>query len=200
MSTIQIDRISKDAFDINQIIVNALQDTLNEYKSDKLTARFITLLKKRLPEGQFNCWMAYEKRFCWYVLRVEPENISRFYVDEAAPFRKDREGKDFYAVRLNEQITVKDYSGHDVDWREKFQFAIDRFNEIDCYEWEQNREAYLEQFAALEQQAMEIKAKADALLESIPKPEHDPLNRWRHKSDYTLQQAFPHAFHYYERR
>ena len=194
MSTIQIDRISKDAFEINQIIVKALQDTLNEYKGDKLTARFITLLKKRLPEGQFTCWMIYEKTFCWYRIHVEPTNISHFYVDDRATYRTDREGHSFYAVRLDDQIHLCP------EWRDKFQYVIDRFNDIDCYEWEQNRDPYLDKFAELEARAMQIKAEADALLESIPKPEHDPLNRWAYKSDYTLQKTFPHAFHYYVRR
>jgi len=185
-----VDRISPEALAVNQKIVKALQTSLDEYKGDKLTARLINLVKKHLPEDQFRCWMSKDKRFGWYNISISPVNLSDFYVDPNATFRGEREGKSFYAVRLQDNIYDRE------DWRKNFQYMIDRFNDLDSYEWEQNREPYLEEFAKLEQQANEIKAKAEALLASIPKPEHDPLGRYSHITDWEIYRAFPGAFQY----
>lgn len=183
-----IDRISPEALAVNQKIVEALQTALDEYKGDKLTARLINLVKKHLPEGQFYCRMGKDNRFGWYEINISPVDLADFYVDPKATFREEREGKSFYAVRLVDNIYDRP------DWRESFRYMIDRFNDMDGYEWEQNREPYLDEFEKLEQQANEIKAKAEALMASIPKPEHDPLGRYSHITDWELYRAFPGAF------
>lgn len=190
MKKLELDRISPEALEVNQKIVKALQAALIEYKGVNLTARFVHALKKHLPDSDFNVWMSKEKPFNWYRINIQPVNMADFYADPTATFRGEREGKDFYAVRLQDIICARE------DWRDQLQFVIDRFNDLDGYEWEQNREPYLEQFARLEQEANEIKAKAEALLASIPKPEHDPLGRYNHITDYELYRAFPAAFQY----
>ena len=188
---LELDRISPEALEVNQKIVKALQAALIEYKGVDLTARFVHALKKHLPDSDFNVWMSKDKFFNgWYRINIQPVNMADFYADPQATFRGEREGKDFYAVRLQDTICARE------DWRDQFQFIIDRFNDLDSYEWQQNREPYLEQFARLDQEANEIKAKAEALLASIPRPEHDPLGRYNHITDYELYRAFPAAFQY----
>ncbi len=187
METIKLDRISPQAFEINQRICAGLRAALAAYNGEKLTARFATVLKKYLPADEFHVWMYFEKSFGWYRLRISPANLSNF----------NREGKDYYSVVMDEQILAENrFSGEPVDWRAKMSQAITRFSNSDSFAWENNREPYLEQFAALEAEAKAIIARAKALVDAIPKPskEQDPLGRYEHFTDYTLERAFPNAF------
>jgi hypothetical protein len=196
MDKIKIQRISAQELDINQRIVKGLKDALADYKAEKLTARMVKHIQKYLPETDFRVWMGASRY-----------SISKGYDINVCLARggADVFGVDYdrynnhtaYLVEFHDTVDNENWDKSiEKDWRAEFMHRINRFDQLDTWQWEQNREPYLDQFAALEQAAADIKAKAEALLASIPAPAYDPLKRWSWKSDYALQKAFPNAFQY----
>ena len=187
----KINRLNPEDIEINQVIVKAVKAAMAEHSGKHIDKRFTATLAKHLPEGYYVAF--YPDRTDWtgckhYRIHITPKDHGR---------RQGR-GSGWYASRLSDEVAVK-AKNKDVDWEANLLHVINRFDVLDQYQWEANRDAYLPQFEELERQAQEIHKKALALVASIPAPKHDPLNRWSYKTDYDLVKAFPFAFQYNER-
>lgn len=182
---------------INQEIVSALTAALSEWRKERLDAGIAKLIISHLPSGGYyvNVWQ--DKSFgVDYQVRIHvsrehglTHGVDVLLVNDKHP--------DYYAIRLDDSINVKGYSGEFTDWREQFQFMIDRFNHLDCYEWERITETVRDRIETLDLQAQALKREAEQIIASLPSPEHDPLNRNRVKSvPWDIQRLYPHLFNY----
>lgn len=184
--------ISPEAFQINQEIVKALTEALSSYKKDKLDISFAKLIK--LDREKYQIWMRQDNRLGkGYEINVKLTS-SRFYRE--GMFQAQRETADSYAVEFSDNIpTASFYSNERIDWREKMLFAINRFNDVDCYEWDNNLQAIQGNLQKLEAAAQKLRDEAKALIQSVPAPVNDPLGRSQHKSTpFYYSELYPALF------
>lgn len=184
--------VCPEAFQINQEIVKALHEAMTSYKKAKLDIGFAKHIN--LDRDKYQVWMRQDNRLGkGYEINVKLSS-RRFYKE--ATFQAQRETADSYAVEFSENISTHTWiENKPVDWREKMLFAINRFNDVDCYEWQENLKAIQSKLMKLEQQAAKIREEAEALIKATPAPVNDPLHRTQYKSTpHYYKELYPALF------